>query len=230
MPWPGNPYTSFGSTIHKTLQLFSNLLIQTASVKQGDLFGKKSKFEYPPLKELFGFYEQNWLDEWYQNKKQQDEFKQRGYKLLENYYNYLTKQKLLPKETEKFFKLKLGKYKYVGVIDCIFEYPDKAISIVDYKTSQKARKKLEKVDKKQLLGYQLAAQEFFGRKVKHLSYWDLEDLSGVIEFIGSEEELREIRQEFEQNIEEIVKAIQADNFYELDLKKSHKCEFRELEN
>ncbi len=232
IPWPGNGYTSFGSSIHKTIQVFSKLLIQMSSAKQNDLFGKttKDKFIYPPLKKLYEIYEQNWNDDWYASKTDQQSFKDRGYRLLENYYNYLTSHGLIPKETEKFFKLKLGDYKYVGVMDCIFENPDGSISIVDYKTSQKARKKLEKVDKKQLLGYQLAAQDYFKKKVQNLSYWDLEDLSSVIEFVGTDEEIDTIKTEFQENINEIVEAIKTNSFAELDQKKSHDCEFRELEH
>jgi DNA helicase-2/ATP-dependent DNA helicase PcrA len=232
IPWPGNPYTSFGQSIHKAIQVFSQTLIQMNSVKQNDLFGggkKDSKFEYPPLKKLHEIYDQHWIDEWYQNRAQQSRFKERGYRLLENYYNYLTAKKLLPAEVEKFFRLKLGQYKYIGVIDCIFENPDGSITIVDFKTSQKARSKLERVDKKQLLGYQMAAQEFLHKKVKHMAYWDLEDLSHVIEFRGTDEEIAEIREEFEENIAEIIAAIKNDSFLELDKHKSHDCEFRELE-
>ncbi|HYE22227.1 MAG TPA: ATP-dependent DNA helicase [Verrucomicrobiae bacterium] len=230
IPWPGNGYTSFGSSIHKTIQLFSQLLIQMSSVVQNDLFGRKlGDFEYPPIERLYKFYEENWIDEWYDNKLDQERFKQRGYRILQNYYKHIVANKLIPKETEKFFKLKFGNYKYVGVIDCIIENPDGTVKIIDYKTSQKARKKLEKVDKKQLLSYQWAAEEYFKKKVQSLSYWDLEDLTQVIEFKGSADEISTIKGEFLQNIEEMVKAIKADSFYELDLKKSHDCEFRDLE-
>ncbi len=231
IPWPGNGYTSFGSSIHKAIQLFSQHMIQMANVRQADLFGSKpkDKFVYPPISVLYKFYEDNWIDEWYESKTDQERFKKRGYRLLDNYYNHLKTLHVVPKETEKFFKLKLGNYKYVGVMDCIFENSDGTINIVDYKTSQKARTKLEKVDKKQLLGYQLAAQEFLKKKVKHLSYWDLEDLSGVIEFTGTQEEIEAIRNEFTKNIEEIVQTIKTNSFRELDRRKSHDCEFRHLE-
>lgn len=231
LPTPGNAYTSFGQTIHKALQLFSQQIKQLNTSKQADLFGKNpsTKPEYPPIENLFKIYDENWIDDWYESKWEKDKFRKRGYKLLENYYNHITNLQVIPAETEKFFKLKLGDYKYVGVIDCFFENPDGSITIIDYKTSQKARTKLEKVDKKQLLGYQWAAQEFLKRKVKCLSYWDLEDLSQVIEFCGGEEDIKQIKQEFLENIEQIVAAIKSDNFRELDSKKSHDCEFRDYE-
>jgi DNA helicase-2/ATP-dependent DNA helicase PcrA len=231
LPTAGNGYMSFGQTIHKTIQVFSQLLIQANSAKQTDLFNKKpsSEIEYLPIEKLFRLYEENWIDDWYENKWDKERFRKRGYKLLENYYKYLTNNRILPAVAEKFFKLKLGDYKYVGVIDCFYENPDGSISIVDYKTSQKARTKLEKVDKKQLLGYQWAAQEFLKKKVKHLSYWDLEDLSNVIEFSGTESDIAQTKTEFLENIEAIVQAIKANSFKELDRKKSHDCEYRDFE-
>jgi DNA helicase-2/ATP-dependent DNA helicase PcrA len=231
LPSPGNGYTSFGQTIHKTIQLFSKAIIQLNNTKQVDLFGNKpsGQGEYPPIEKLFQIYNENWIDDWYENKWDKEKFRKRGYRLLENYYNTLTNRQLIPKETEKFFKLKLGNYKYVGVIDCYFENPDGTINIVDYKTSQKARTKLEKVDKKQLLGYQWAAQEFLKKKVNHLSYWDLEDLNQIIEFTGTPDEIDVIKSEFLKNVEDIVDTIKADGFHELDSRKSHDCEFRDFE-
>jgi DNA helicase II / ATP-dependent DNA helicase PcrA len=231
LPTPGNGYTSFGQTIHKTIQLFSKLTIQLNSTKQTDLFGKEpsNKPTYPPLQKLFEIYEQSWIDDWYENKFDKEKFRKRGYRLLENYYNAVVSQNIVPFEVEKFFKLKLGNYKYVGVIDSYYRNDDGTINIIDYKTSQKARAKLEKVDKKQLLGYQWAAQEFLKKKVRNLSYWDLEDLSGVIQFVGNDQDIEQIKAEFLKNIEDIVEAIKSNSFLELDKKKSHDCEFRDLE-
>ncbi len=231
LPTAGNGYMSFGQTIHKSIQIFSKLIIQINSAKQTDLFGKnpKDKIEYPPLDRLHKIYEENWIDDWYASKADKQKFHKRGYRLLENYYNTILARQIIPAETEKFFKLRLGDYKYVGVIDSFYENPDGSINIVDYKTSQKARTKLERVDKKQLLGYQWAAQEFLKKKVNHLSYWDLEDLSNVIEFSGSQEDINGIKEEFLNNIEEIVAAIKSDSFHEIDARKSHDCEFRDYE-
>jgi RecB family exonuclease len=223
---------SFGQTIHKSIQLFSQLIVQMNSASQTDLFGKgpAQKPQYPPLEKLHRLYEENWIDDWYENKWDKDRFRQRGYRLLENYYKRITELNIIPSETEKFFKMKLGEYKYVGVIDCLYANPDGTYNIVDYKTSAKARTKLEKVERKQLLAYQWAAQDFLKRKVKSMSYWDLEDLSNVIEFTGTPEEIEQVKTEFHDNIKEIVEAIRTDNFYELDRKKSHDCEFRDYES
>lgn len=232
LPTPGNSYTSFGQTIHKAIQLFSQLVKQSNHKDQSDLFGKKpdGKKVYPPLSVLYKLYDEHWIDDWYESRTDKERFRQRGYRLLENYYNYLVLKQIVPAETEKFFKMKLGDYRYVGVIDCFYENPDGTINIIDYKTSQKARTKLEKVDKKQLLGYQWAAEEFLNRKVNCMSYWDLEDLSNVIEFKGTPQEIEQIKTEFEENIHEIVNAIKLDNFKELDAKKPHDCEFRDFES
>ncbi|MBX4187687.1 MAG: ATP-dependent helicase [Candidatus Doudnabacteria bacterium] len=232
LPFPGNGYTSFGQTIHKTIQLYSKLIKQINSNKQTDLFGNapSNTNTYPSIEKLHQIYNENWIDDWYENKLDKEKFRKRGYRLLENYYNQITTRQILPQETEKFFKLKLGDYKYVGVIDSMYANPDGSVNIVDYKTSQKARTKLEKVDKKQLLAYQWAAQDFLKKKVGHLSYWDLEDLSNIIEFSGSEEDIKAIKEEFLANVLEIVETIKTDSFYELDIKKSHDCEFRDYES
>jgi DNA helicase-2/ATP-dependent DNA helicase PcrA len=232
LPWPGNCHLSFGQSIHKTLELFSLLLIQLNSLSnQNDLFGTtKTEFTYPKIEKLYEIYDKNWIGDWYKDTSQQKQYKDRGYKLLKNYYEYITAKKLIPSAVEKTFRLKLEDYKYVGKIDCIFESKEGKIIIIDYKTTAKPRKKIDKLDKDQLLIYAMAATEFLNKKVEYLAYWDLEDLSNIIEFQATTEEINRVKNDTIKNINEIIETIKTDTFFEKDIRNpSHDCEFRDLE-
>jgi len=92
------------------------------------------------------------------------------------------------------------------------------------------RAKLDPVDKQQLLVYQWAAEEEFKDKVKSLRYWYLTSTNESIEFLGTKEEINEVKNRFLEVIERIVSATKESNFYNEDLRaKSHNCKFRDLE-
>lgn len=92
IPQKGKPFFSFGSTIHNTLQKFLLAANKNNSKNQEALFGdlkntaKEStsgKFSFKFIKDL---YEKNWIDEWYDSKKEQEDFKKKGEKMLKRFY------------------------------------------------------------------------------------------------------------------------------------------------
>jgi len=236
IPQPGSHYFSFGTTIHSAIQQFSQMVIQMNHQDQGDLFRPASMPvagdpQYPPLKKLLELYERSWVDEWYPKKSSKDEYRKKGIEFLQNFYQKLTADKLVPLEVEKSFRVRLGTYAYHGKIDAIMRDRQGKTVIIDYKTGAKAREKLTKDEKRQLLAYQWAAAESLQMPVDSLSYWDLKDLGKIIPFKGTPDEIQEVRDEFLGTANLIIEAIQTDGFREADRKAAtHECKYRDLES
>jgi RecB family exonuclease len=196
---------------------------------QPDLFGFRSeKLQVPKKELLIKFYAEAWVDDWFADKIQKENYRKLGLTLLENFYEKFSQDPKLPKFLEKSFRLKLGDYKFTGKIDRGDANSDGSVDIVDYKTGQ-AREKLSPVDKEQLLIYQWAAQEEFREKVSSLRYWYLNSLDESIKFTGTREEIEELKLKLLKTIEQIVETVRNASFYELDMRTAHACRFRHLE-
>jgi DNA helicase-2/ATP-dependent DNA helicase PcrA len=228
LPLPGSANLSFGNTIHITLEKFLSMYRSGLEAKQLDLFEGKKETAVPSLSELLKLYETNWVDEWYASKKQKEDFRQRGRVILETFYENFQKEPANPKYLEKSFRLNLDKYFFVGKIDRAEIRKDGLLHIVDYKTGQTKLNK-NKEDKYQLLIYQWAAQEFLKEKVGSLSYWYLLDDSKSEPFLGTEEEITDLKNVLLETIQEIHHAIANNSFKELDSKIQHDCEFEEMD-
>lgn len=230
LPFPGSAPLSFGTTIHETLKKYLLAAAQENNA-QPDLFGTKStKFVIPEKKLLFRFYEESWVDDWYPDKHNKEKYRKEGLKILENFYERYEASPVLPKYLEQSFKLKVGNYKFTGKIDRVDKAPDGTVKIIDYKTGV-PREKLEAVDKKQLLIYQWAAQEYLNEKVGGLEYWYLQAPNKSLGFLGKPDEILDLREEIQATIEEITETIKTNSFYEKDQQaRGHECEFRDLEN
>jgi len=230
LPLPGEAQLSFGVTIHKTLEKYLKNLMQINSLKQPDLFGKKSagKLELPKKELLKQFYDESWVDDWFADKIQKETYRKRGLVFLNNFYDKFTADPKLPKFLEKPFKLKLDKYKFVGKIDRADINPDGSINIIDYKTGE-AHGKLSPVDKQQLLIYQWAAQEEFKEQVSSLSYWFIQSLEDSGEFLGKAEDIAETKQRLLTVIENILETTRSGSFIEADRKTAHlkECKYRQ---
>jgi DNA helicase-2/ATP-dependent DNA helicase PcrA len=227
LPLPGSANLSFGSTIHVTLEKFLNTYKSRLETDQLDLFVDKINQKLPPFEELQKLYENCWIDEWYESKKQKEEFRLRGYEIIKSFYSEFEKNPIRPKYIEKSFRLNLDNYFFTGKIDRADLLPDNSLQIIDYKTGQNKLEKKE--DKQQLLIYQWAAQEYLAEKVGQLNYWFLLDNTKSEPLIGSTDDIEELKKELLQSIEEIRQAVANNTFKQLDAKIQHKCEFEELD-
>ncbi|MDP3093526.1 MAG: UvrD-helicase domain-containing protein [bacterium] len=194
IPVRGKAMFSFGKTMHNTLHSFA---LAFAS-------GNK-----PGFKELLAIYEKEWLDEWYESPEQKKDYFESGKKTLKSFYEELmeTKPKILlvsgKPALEQDFNLKIGSHTLIGKIDRIDDL-DGGVEIIDYKTGS-AKEKLRPEDKKQLLIYQMAAEEVLGLKPKKLTYYYLDEGKSV-SFLGGKEDIKKEKEKIVKEIKEIQKS------------------------
>jgi DNA helicase II / ATP-dependent DNA helicase PcrA len=206
IPTMGKEQFSFGKTLHSTLQKIFILLNEKKGLGQAGLFDNKVKAKKDNItfEEILKFYEESWVDDWFESKKKKQERKKQGQEILKGFYEKYKDNWPSALFLEKGFNLKItdGKDSYVvrGAIDRIDKVGE-GLKLVDYKTG-KPKDKLEFKDKEQLLIYQLAVQELFKQEVKTLAFYYLDDNSEV-EFIGSAKDLEKIKVKIVDTIKEI---------------------------
>lgn len=207
IPLKGKPQFSFGKSIHSALQKFFLLLNQQN--QQGNLFDSSDKthnIKEPGLENLLQLYQGSFIDDWYENKKQKQEYYDLGKKALTEFYHQHQGNWPQSSRVEYPFNLKLANpqnnevYTLYGLIDRIDEIAG-GIRIVDYKTGN-SKAKLSAEDKEQLLIYQIAAQEVLKEEVKELVFYYINDNS-QISFLGTDKDLAKIKQKTIKLIEQI---------------------------
>ncbi|MDD5749275.1 MAG: UvrD-helicase domain-containing protein [Patescibacteria group bacterium] len=204
VPSRGSAQFSFGKTMHSALQKFYQLMISRAEAKQGDLFGKNKKNIEPPHpteKDLLEFYKQSWIDDWYQDQQQKDKYYQSGIKQLKEFYRKFKDNWRVPLFLEKGFTIKIKDYSLRGVFDRVDALAG-GWEIIDYKTGR-PKTKLDFDDKKQLLIYQIAAEEVFGQKINNLTFYYLEN-NQPLSFVGQEKDIAKTKDWIVTTIEKIL--------------------------
>ena len=217
IPTRGKAVFSFGKTMHNTFYEFLKYANEGNANNQTNLFGfeekKSEKPSYAKASEgfidfdyLIKIYEKSWIDEWYEDKKQKEDYRKLGRKIIKDFYDeFLANPPKVLKinnvlALEMPFNLKIGGYALYGVVDRIDE-EDGGVTIVDYKTGN-SKDNLYPGDKEQLLIYQIAAEEIFKLKPKKLAYHYLTD-GKKASFIGTEKDKEQLKEKIIQEIEEM---------------------------
>ena len=213
-PVRGKAVFSFGKTMHNALYDFIKIVNEKDKNSQRNLFDStKPSTKTPNIGHSFGglvkIYEQNWIDQWYEDKNQKQEYYKLGKKILKDFYNQFVKN---PPEILRInnqialelpFKLKLEDYILIGRIDRIDKL-NKGIKIIDYKTG-KFKEKLSPEEKQQLLIYQIAAEEVFGLKISELGYYYLKE-GKITSFLGNDKEKKTQKEKILSEIKKIKKS------------------------
>ena len=205
IPTFGNHYFTFGTIIHNTLQKFLEESFQINNVVQHDLFSNlktEKKKSTLPLEDLWRIYDDIWFDDWFQDEVQKTAYYKKGKNLLKTFYADFNTQQPDVKFLELPFKLMVGNYAFMGRIDRVDNSTDKGVEIIDYKTGQAKDEKLTADDKRQLLFYQIAAEEALKLKVNQMTYHYLEE-NKKISFLGQEKDKLKLKENFIEDIENI---------------------------
>lgn len=175
IPRHGSHQRSFGQSLHLALQKFFNQMIIQRSAMQSTMFAKPSSDDFKPttIDELLQFFEESWIDEWYQTLQEQEKYKKKGREILRRFYSLHQGEWPNTVATEKPFRIKVGDYTIRGSIDRIDQIGDK-LHLIDYKATR-APKRDASIKKDQLILYHIAAEEVLQGKVEALSFYYLED-------------------------------------------------------
>jgi len=210
IPVRGKSVFSFGKTMHGTFHDF---------LKNTD---KNTDF-----KTLSDLYEKNWIDEWYESKKQKEEYYKSGQRMIKDFYEDFKKNppKILEVNDEPAlelpFTLKIGGYNLYGVIDRIDDLKE-GPKIIDYKTG-KPKEKLDAEAKSQLLIYQIASEEVLKITPTQLAYHYLENNTQAV-FLGSKKEIEERKKKILEDSE----AIKNSNFEPTPGWQCEYCDFKDI--
>ena len=187
----GKPSFSFGKAMHSSLHKFFKLIVKNKEDSQQNLFKEEKKIKDPSLKQLLEFYEESWIEDWYESEKQKKEYKQKGEEILTEYYQKYKGKFPIPLFLEKGFNIKIKDNSLRGVFDRVDPIGKDKWEIIDYKTGQ-VKDKLTFEDKKQLLIYQIAAEDVFQTKVKNLTFYYLNENTPV-SFVGTDKEIEKTK-------------------------------------
>ncbi len=213
IPVFGKPSLSFGRTLHLTLQRFFQTIHDTASKNQPALFNTgesayTASERIPSLDDLFDIYNEVWIDEWYTDKRQKDEYRERGREILKRVHAEVCATHPQPQALERDFTIKVGTppnlYTIKGRIDRVDACDDGTVEIIDYKTGA-GKESLTSDDKDQLMYYQIACQELFGEQPSKLTYYYLED-GNKMSFLGSDKDIQKLKTKAVSMIEKIQKS------------------------
>ncbi len=211
IPTKGSASFSFGKSVHGAMHKFYERLCELNDVRQDSLFDAPRKnapiktTKAPSLDKLLVFYEESWIEDWYNTKLQREEYYQLGKDILREFYKSEENNWTIPVGLESSFKIKIGNYLVRGQIDRIDRLPDGSFEIIDYKTG-KAKEKVEGEDKDQLIIYQIALRQLpeyreIGAPGK-LTFYYLNDNKRV-SFLGNEKEISKLQEKLIKTIEQI---------------------------
>lgn len=226
VPTKNSEASSFGKSIHATLQEFFTQFITRRDSEQVSLFGnmseeKKIEKNVPELKELLDAYERNWIQEWYASEKRAEERKKAGREMLKKFYEQHLDNWPKVLFLEKGFHLRLGEYSLKGYIDRVDDIDDNAVEILDYKTGNTPKK--PKKANEQLMIYALAARDILEKKPVAVSFYYIESNTKHT-FEVTPEKLEKV----ETWIGETIRSIRQGNFTATPGRHCEWCDFREI--
>jgi RecB family exonuclease len=211
LPTIQRSYFSFGSSIHKVLEIFYH-------PENNFLKLKKAPSLY--LKELL---EENWISAGYKNKKEEEKAKDEAIKILNKFYRENIFGFKPAHLVEKSFSFKLDNFKVIGRIDRIDEETD-GFKIIDYKTNRILPRFFREIDLLQPAIYYMAAQKTFDiQEIKAVSLFFVR-YNKQVEFNLSDEFLKKS----EEKIIRTGELILSKNFEPKLNGRCSTCEFKDI--
>jgi DNA helicase-2/ATP-dependent DNA helicase PcrA len=176
IPKFGTYQKSFGQSVHNAYQNILNLHLLRSKSTQTSLFEDASCIMHHAStdgfkvaeEEALKIFDECWIDEWYETRKDHDTYKSKGRQAVKNFIAACTTRVPDVYGVEIPFTLVMGLHSLKGKIDRVDKLPDGSYVVYDYKTGQ-AKEELNAEAKEQLHLYQLALEEK-GIVVSKLAY------------------------------------------------------------
>jgi RecB family exonuclease len=150
---PPTPFSSFGISLHRTLEQYS---------RRGR-----------DLNDLFLYYDENWCNQGYLSSQQSLEFYNKGRKILENYWLQEQDRKTAIVYVEQNFEFPFEKWTVKGTIDRVDRNVDGSYDLIDYKTSLDEKNGMDIRDNLQLGIYAIGMKKAFNINIKTITHWIL---------------------------------------------------------
>ncbi len=211
LPVKARSYFSFGSTIHKVLELFYH---------PEENFKKKNK---PPLEYLLSLLEEHWISAGYKTENEEKKAKEEAKKILTKIYRENIFGFKPAYIVEKSFSFELDKFKVIGRIDRIDELKD-GYKIIDYKTNRLMPRFFREIDLLQPVIYKIAAERSLGLN-------NIKSVSLIFVRFNKEVKFSLPQGIIEKGIAKIIETgnnILAEKFDPLPNGKCSTCEFRNI--
>jgi DNA helicase-2/ATP-dependent DNA helicase PcrA len=210
VPVFGRYQMSYGKSMHNTLQLFMEA------------------YSSIPLVPLLKIFDEQWIDEWYENDEQREQYRSDGKKSLATFYKQVITNKPKPIFLERGFTLKILDVTVKGRIDRIDEI-ENGWEIIDYKTGgAKTISNISWEDKRQLVLYAMAVAQCFTEAPVNikLTYYYLENNSTVSFQATAKDQAKLI-----DNITEFMSLIRVSDFAPTPNKFTcSSCDFKDICN
>ncbi len=181
------PYFDLGGTVHNVIEELSKRIIQGETIDI-DLAKK--------------YLEAFWKSTGYKTEKEEREAKDDAVEILNTFLEEQAKMDTEIVEAEKSFTIKLGEHSIRGFIDRV-DRKDGDYIIWDYKTSKNTISENQLRKDFQLLTYDMAAQQLFGKRAKKVGLWYLRQNKKVV-IEPKEEDIKEIKQDILSTINSIL--------------------------
>ena len=181
------PYFDFGGTIHSVIEHL------TQKIKAG------GEINYQHTVKLLNAL---WKSKGYQTELEEKQAKEEAKKILKTFIAEQSKSKTEIVAIEKNFVISLDNYKIRGFIDRIDKEGDD-YTIIDYKTAKTPLSENKLREDFQLLTYDMAAQELFGKRPKKVGLWFLQPNKKVM-IEPKNEDIEKIKQKILETINGII--------------------------
>jgi len=233
VPVGGNIQLSYGESLHTALQKFFELAMERRGRVQSGLFGSSepaSGSDLPvTLDELLELFDRHFVDEWYQDERQRQTYRQRGRAALTKFYERHAAGLPDVFGVEQTFNWKIDQYTIGGKIDRLDRAGQNSdtgqprLGIVDYKSGR--ARDMDTVDKYQLFIYALAVQDpnILNARVDSLTYYFMEESEAVAVPVGEKD-----LQKTEAWIRASIEKIRSGNFDPTPGQVCKYCDYKEI--
>ena len=188
IPSAPKPYFDFGGTVHSVIEGLSKKVME----------GEKANLELAEH-----LLETQWRNQGYSTEIEEKQAKNDARNIIKTFLEEEMRNQAKIIDVEKRFTIKVGGHRIQGVIDRI-DKKGEDYMIIDYKTSKTLIFENKLREDAQLLTYEMAAKELYGKKPKRVGLWFLRQNRKIM-IESKDEDIKKIEQKIFDTIHLIMK-------------------------